>query len=421
MADFDAEMQQALELSAQQHMATCTTLVMDGQQQSARRDLDAPCSQHWKPPCRPRDGILMQVDTVNQFAQHWAPLIREHNAPSATCGYMVMANTLALQKCLPVGGVWNQQQLSDLLRVLRDPKFLEPSIREAMEIVSKSRTAWMARHAPHFSSEASRRNYLSAWVANYELSDFMRLKSEEGRFDRAPVHFVRYNQWPQYGAATHEERDRLLEEKRFGGTMEPSGRTTYAPEDCTFLVESFRGAERLLQGPEEFLQSCDAKTPAAPCVFAIDLNGHFVTAVAIHLETADEGTKPALVVINTTGVRYLDNPACAFTFDLMNAPEPSEGMAAEGFQHSLHEHPLMDKVSTSAMCDICEAVGTAYRCAAGCDWDICKRCFQQSPKPVTASPAAASLEAMGFPASRVQEALAAAGGDKEKALEMLLG
>ena len=31
------------------------------------------------------------------------------------------------------------------------------------------------------------------------------------------VHFFRYNQWPERESATHEEKERLEEEKIFGG------------------------------------------------------------------------------------------------------------------------------------------------------------------------------------------------------------
>jgi len=334
MADFDEEMQRALEMSAQEHMATSTTLVLDGEVQVARRNLTAPCTQHWKAPHRPQDGLVLQVDTVNQFSQHWAPLIREFSSPSSICGYMVMANVLALQRLLPRGGLWSQTQLRQLLQGLRDPAELEPSLREAMRFVAVSRSEWITKHAADFRTDAASKNYLSAWVANYEISDFFQIVAARGGLNGAPVHFVRYNQWPQHSAATHEERARLAEEERFGGSVDSAGRVIYKESDATFLVEGFT-PERCLQTPEMFLKNfaADRKPPLAPAVFVADLNGHFVTCVAVHLESTQGEVKPALIVINTTGTSYLDNPTCAFTFDLVYPPEASDASAVEGVPH----------------------------------------------------------------------------------------
>merc|ERR1711988_1979969 len=104
----------------------------------------------------------------------------------------------------------------------------------------------------------------------------------------------------------------MMEERCFGGSTDSSGHVQYGPGDAAFLVESFV-PDRRLQRPEEFLQnwSGSQKPPAAPAIFVADLNGHFVTAVAVHLESTSGEAKPVLIVINTTGTRYLDNPTCS--------------------------------------------------------------------------------------------------------------
>lgn len=379
MADFDEEMQRALELSAQEHMATCTQLVLDGELRVMRRDLERPLSQHWKSPYQAQDGVMLQVDTVNQFAHHWAPLVREFSSPSSTCGYMVMANALALQKLLPEADAWKQTQFHEFVRLLRDHALLEPLLREAMEVIAQSRRAWVANHAADFPTDASRNNYLSAWVANYEISDFLQAKASRACLDCHPVHFVRYNQWPQYRTATHEERARLVEEERFGGSSDADGRVNYREGDSVFIVESFR-PERRLESPEEFLQG---HPPCrAPGVFVADLNGHFVTCVAVHLETPSGEEKPTLIVVNTTGTRYLDNLTCAFIFDLCFPPTPAETSEPGDVRH-----PLVASDEASG------------------------------PSPEAIS----RLTAMGFAEDNVRNALTSTGGNIEVALEMLLG
>ena len=48
------------------------------------------------------------------------------------------------------------------------------------------------------------------WVANYEISDFFKAKPHQ-------VTFFRYNQYPERDASTFEEKERMIEEKPFGG------------------------------------------------------------------------------------------------------------------------------------------------------------------------------------------------------------
>ena len=50
---------------------------------------------------------------------------------------------------------------------------------------------------------------------------------------------------------------------------------------------------------------------------------------------------------------------------------------------ALHEHPLCAHTSTENVCDVgrmhcCHGSGTAYRCADGCDFDVCAACFDDA-------------------------------------------
>lgn len=321
----DEEMQRALELSAQEHEATVTTLSFDMEVQYARRDLGIPCLQHWPGPWTAQEGVVVQADTLNQFSQHWAPMIREHGAPSAICGYLSVANALAIRRLMPASGTWTRGQLDELLRKLRTLEAVESDVRRVMRFIADSRAAWIADHPSDFETEMERRRYMSAWVANFEISDFLRSSGEAS----LGVCFTRYNQWPERPVATHEEWHRLAEEERFGGRNgSGGGATEYAEADSVFILERFV-PDRSLQSPTEFLETwaVECRPPSAPAIFVTDLNGHFVTCVAVHLHDVEKSQIPALIVFNTTGTKYLDALTCSFVFDLAFAPKPatSEG------------------------------------------------------------------------------------------------
>eukprot|EP00929_Paragymnodinium_shiwhaense_P075982 TRINITY_DN38959_c0_g1_i1.p1 TRINITY_DN38959_c0_g1~~TRINITY_DN38959_c0_g1_i1.p1 ORF type:complete len:316 (-),score=37.21 TRINITY_DN38959_c0_g1_i1:467-1321(-) len=279
--DFDAELQRALEESAKLHMATCTTLRLDLEIKVPRSDLERPCSQHWKGDWQHQNGDLIQLDTLNQFAAHWAPLIEEFQTATATCGYMVMAHCVMLRQCLRGAGPLSRGKLEDIVEALRKPEAVEPVLREAMAFVSARRRAWIESHARDFPSEAERNRYMTAWVANYEISDFLRQRAEEDPTDTPCQLFARYNQWPERKVATQEEHVRLLEEERFGGCTDEKGHVTYGPDDAMFIVETIRPS-RALQTPQEFLlgsrhtvlpDSDDAEgpQPTKPWIVAADL------------------------------------------------------------------------------------------------------------------------------------------------------
>lgn len=434
MGDTDEELQRALELSAQEHMAKQTTLVLQDELRVSRRDLAPPCSHHWKARGRPQEGFLLQVDTLNQFAPHWAPLIREHQAPSSICGYMAMANAAVLQRLAPKGsGLRSRAELDVLLQSLRDPSVIQTEVRAAMSFVASRRERWMSSRPGEYPSASDKRRYASAWVANYEISDYLRQRPSV-QPELSNVFFLRHNQWPERRNATHEERVRLVEEEAFGGSVDSSGRAKFEPGSSVYIVEVFV-PERRLQTPEEFRKQHVHKiNPADTCaIFLADLNGHFVVALPLLLAQSGNPSEAAnaVAVVNTTGTSYLENMTCCFIYDLIYPPEESE--PAECITHPAHIHPLVRTASDRHVCDLCESPGTAYRCARGCDFDLCKTCFSlaepQSPTHESRQDKGAQsllseevvfLTEMGFAEDEARAALAATSGDLEAAVDRLM-
>ena len=246
----DAELQRALELSAKEHAAQVSRDVLRTEFRVRRTDLPPPCAHHWPRQRVPQEGLLLQVDTLNQFGPWAKPLIKEFETPSAICGYMAMANAVLLRRLLPRGGGWSLASLQSAWERLRDAEAVRPVVREAMEFVARSRRAWVQSHPRDFRTARARADYMTAWVANYEISDFFRARATAGAGDPG-LYFARFNQWPEVSDATHEELQRLREEKRFGGVADPFGKITYGPDDAVYFVERFV-PERRLEAPAEF-------------------------------------------------------------------------------------------------------------------------------------------------------------------------
>ena len=311
--DDEAELQAALEKSARTHAATQTVVTLSTQFSISRADYDSP-QHHWKG-CTSQTGVILQLDTINQFAQVLQPMIEEFDAPASTCGYFVMANALLLPGLLPKTVV-SRDELAAALAPLWDASVVLPVVREAMTFVHARRSAWVDSHPADFAAPDARRRYLREWVANYEISDWLRGRGQAG------VHFARYNQWPQHEVASHEERQRLVEEQHLGGRCTPEGVSVFGDDDAAFFVEVAH-PERSFVRPEGY-----APAMVPPPVLAADLNGHFVTCTALMLR-AEEGSSGegrnappvrTLVVINTTGTSYADH--CAHLFDLCFPPRP---------------------------------------------------------------------------------------------------
>lgn len=421
----DDDLQQALELSAKAHVASCTSLVLEGERRMERHELGSPNAQHWSAGLwAPQDGALLQVETLNQFAQHWLPLMEEYRTPTATCGYMAMAHAVLISRIMPQEAIWSPSRLDEVLRKLRDVQFVEPCVREAMAFVAKSRESWMDSHRVDFPTEDSRRKYSTAWVANYEISDFLQEQHQKGA-DMSGVFFARANQWPERCIATHEELVRLSEEERFGGNPASGNEgKVFRDGDSAFIVESF-APQRSLQTPEEFRSEWGTRGASAPTIFVADLQGHYVTCVAASLQSAvDQVAEKAVIVVNTTGGKYLDNPTCVFLFDLLHQPRKVDAvdMVGSACRHPAHQHDLVPMASMRHTCDVCGAKGTAYRCSRGCDWDLCERCLAggAGPRPAPNPAALDQLVSMGFPQDRAREALERSGGSAARATDFLL-
>lgn len=318
----DKQLMAALEASAREHQSTHSKLKLKSRFSKPRSET---MRDDWPDmPQVPCTGVMLQINTFDQFNhEKFGRSIAEFNAPTAICGYASMAGVLALARHLPETGLKGQEAIEVLASKLRDVDALLPDIRRAMSFVAKSRRRYIEDHPASFKSRREEDAYMKAWVANYEISDFLKAEGVAGTF------FMRFNQWPERKEATHEESERLLEEQRFGGAVGNKSSSVmydYAAGDAMFIVEEFGAAEHRLVSAREWLSSCTGRPTSG--AFVLDLNGHFAVAAPV----ASLDGEPALLMFNTTSANYLSGAGglvSAATYDLVFSDPPS-GHASTG-------------------------------------------------------------------------------------------
>jgi len=158
------------------------------------------CPHYFGQNARDQDpDCCLQYGVFNQFHPRWQRLITEFNAPSAICGYVSTALLhLVAQKDLK-----SENDVDQLKRQLCIFEDVEPLIRNSMSRIRTSKENYISSHMQDFPTPKSKNDYLKAWVANYEISDFLRELPEELR---KCVVFLRINEYAEIDSATHEEK-----------------------------------------------------------------------------------------------------------------------------------------------------------------------------------------------------------------------
>jgi hypothetical protein len=288
-------------------------------------------------------GRVVQLNTVNQFGEQFSSSIREFESAECICGALSLGLALTLSRC--------EETFTSVASVAARVRFEEESgavlaaTRDAMRYFRDARRRYIDAHATDFVGHVAVRQYVKAWAANYELGDYLASLSPEA-FGSGDVAFVRFNQWPERGGATHEEAARLsIDEARFGGLHEgdkatvtlESGASRFIVQDFTLLASSSTSSSDGGAGSEERMrrrrgdlltlsqwferrrQRRDevrrqlSPPPPAPRVFILDLNGHFCAALAIETEGEEDDI---LCLVNTTDASYIEVPSVAATFDV---------------------------------------------------------------------------------------------------------
>ena len=171
---------------------------------------------------------------------------------------------------------------------------VETFIDSSMRCIQADRRSYIDRTPELRTSPDEASKYLSAWVANYEISDYLRRSGKK----KAGVAFLRTNQMIDLDEATFEERDRMLvEEAPFGGQ--------------TFILEFLNpGPRKLLECSREvYLEECGKRGVDPEGVFWVfDLKGHFNTGFTTRF-VGEEGEEKVVVMLDTISGGHCQVPA----------------------------------------------------------------------------------------------------------------
>jgi hypothetical protein len=178
---------------------------------------------------------------------------------------------------------------AELQSALCDVTAIEPKVADAMRYIQGCRERYVAKHLETF-TEAEAKHYKKAWVANYEISDYLRFACPAELQPR--IAFVRFNQINDLGEATREERERIMRVE-----------SPFDPKENPILVETFFDKDKLqteaqVHSRKDFAElpsSVSAELRAVVC----DVSGHF----AVFASCSD-----GKALFNTTDASYVSYP-----------------------------------------------------------------------------------------------------------------
>jgi hypothetical protein len=324
----EQELQEALRMSALDASSTASLLI-EKIHQTTRLLCFSRTDKHFDETTL-LDGKILQYDILNQFHPKYLALTAQHEGPGAICGffsvtYAVLLERIIIERTDKTSLNVTQRELQEMIDMLKDMGNSDPLLEVAFQEIQAERRRF-------YTDPRELKKYLSQWVANYEVGDFLRRHSSK---EANNTHFVRYNQFPMLSEATPDERVRLESERRFGGTREQNGKTNYEGSSSVYFIETdFFCKEEVFLSPEEWYAR--NRLFDTPQVCIIDLNGHFVAALACNLEKTgdlertcgcfEEGSasqseereirfEPSLIIFNTTATSYEKSPSVAWTFD----------------------------------------------------------------------------------------------------------
>ncbi|KAJ4458830.1 hypothetical protein PAPYR_5354 [Paratrimastix pyriformis] len=233
---------------------------------------------------------ILTLYSLNQFSSSFDDLIKQYQTPQAICGYFALAEISLLSSCPTV---LTRETLDQWMNSnLKNLPLMRERIEQVMASIQTSRSAYLQNHGEEFPTQEEHARYLRDWVANYEISDYLRAYPDPSLF------FLRQTALGTDDADSmkHEELRRLPEEEPFRGISHFMEQSPYR-----FLPVDQWAAE---------MRAAAAGGGFPNCNIVADLAGHFVAMKPVYLMDPAQaaGGRPTMLVVNTTETDYSTRP-----------------------------------------------------------------------------------------------------------------
>ena len=229
--------------------------------------------------------IVRELKIVDQLSDAFAPSIKEFRTASMICGYLSCCvaqlvsshfSSLRMEK----------RDVEKMVKILSHPASVLEEVREMMAWLMDTRHKYVLNHKSSFPVEFinsgtvhDEERYLRDWVANYEISDWLKM-NKNGR-----IHFVRRLE-RDIENVHHEEKARLKEEEGFLDLN-------------MFYDVTLENGETLRTRPSEWVERFASTIESEPPVFIADVEGHFVVLKPIIFIAPDGSESPLILLLNT--------------------------------------------------------------------------------------------------------------------------
>ena len=252
-----------------------------------------------------QDGevIIRELKIVDQLSPAFSDSIKEYRTAKMICGY--------LSCCVAelVGSHFSSlrmetKDVEKMAKILSHPAGVLEDVRGMMAWLLDTRQKYVLHHKSSFPVELinsgtvkDEERYLQDWVANYEISDWLRKNRN------ASIHFVRRIE-RDLGEVLHEEKSRLSEEEPFSHLN-------------MFYDVTTETGETLHLSPSQWLERFGGSLETHPPVFIADVGGHFVVLKPVILVGKGGSESPLIILLNTYKPDYTKVPTVTGTFNML--------------------------------------------------------------------------------------------------------
>ncbi|CAD8064463.1 unnamed protein product [Paramecium primaurelia] len=202
-----------------------------------------------------------QIYLYNQFSDEFSDLIEKFTTTQSICGFTSVGNAIALKQ---VGSQIGYVQAIQHLK--KNSQLRRKYVQDAMIYIQNCRRKYIQQSQWLSQNQKDANNYLKDWVANFEISDYLREKKFEN------IYFIRNVSWDHpelMDNIKYEEKDRIQEEIPFKG-------------EIFFIDYGFT---------KQYIRKKDFEY-SSQHVYVIDILGHFICSVVLE----DKGKKLILLL-----------------------------------------------------------------------------------------------------------------------------